>query len=402
MSRDRAASLRARLLNVAKATGTDFNLGLVRFALERLLYRLSTSAHADRFVLKGALLFTLWYDLPHRATRNADLLGVGPSDTASMAGVFTDIAAMAGSDAGDDAIVFDPASVRVEVIRKDAGYGGVRVTLNSQLANARCVAQVDVGFGDAVTPGPSDAVYPVLLDDLPAPHLRTYPVYTVIAEKLRAVVVLGMVNSRLKDYLDLVVMLEREALDAATLALAIAATFQRRGTGLPAAVPVGLSDEFANDATRAHGAVACALEKECHRPPAFDGSGGGHPRSSLASPAAGQATPAMTGDGGSGSGADLRAENARLVALRVSHGIEWRKPAEVDVQPAASALSTDQKVALFHRLFLGRTDVYPVRWESKAGKTGYAPACANERRVGRTLESAKSPGSSAPTVASAV
>ena len=119
-----------------------------------------------------------------------------------------------------------------------------------QAANARCVAQVDVGFGDAVTPGPSDAVYPVLLDDLPAPHLRTYPVYTVIAEKLHAVVVLGMVNSRLKDYLDLVVMVEREALEAPTLALAIAATFQRRATGLPAALPVGLSDEFAGDDTR--------------------------------------------------------------------------------------------------------------------------------------------------------
>jgi len=246
MTRDRAASVRARLLNVAKATGTDFNLVLVRFALERLLFRLSTSAHSDRFVLKGALLFTLWYDLPHRATRDADLLGFGPSDTGSMAGVFRDIASVAV----DDGIVFDPASVRVGVIRKDAGYGGVRVTLNGKLANARCVAQVDVGFGDAVTPGPTDAVYPVLLDDLPAPRVRTYPVYTVVAEKLHAIVVLGMVNSRLKDYLDLIVIMEREALDEPTLALAIAATFQRRGTALPNAPPVGLSDEFALDPTR--------------------------------------------------------------------------------------------------------------------------------------------------------
>ena len=246
MTRDRAASVRARLLNVAKATGTDFNLVLVRFALERLLFRLSTSAHSDRFVLKGALLFTLWYDLPHRATRDADLLGFGPSDTGSMASVFRDIASVAA----DDGIVFDPASVRVGVIRKDAGYGGVRVTLNGKLANARCVAQVDVGFGDAVTPGPTDAVYPVLLDDLPAPRLRTYPVYTVVAEKLHAIVVLGMVNSRLKDYLDLVVIMERVALDEPTLALAIAATFQRRGTALPNAPPVGLSDEFALDPTR--------------------------------------------------------------------------------------------------------------------------------------------------------
>jgi Nucleotidyl transferase AbiEii toxin, Type IV TA system len=246
MTRDRAASVRARLLNVAKATGTDFNLVLVRFALERLLFRLSTSAHSDRFVLKGALLFSLWYDLPHRATRDADLLGFGPGDTGSMASVFRDIASVAS----DDGIVFDPASVRAGVIRKDAGYGGVRVTLNGKLANARCVAQVDVGFGDVVTPGPTDAVYPVLLDDLPAPRLRTYPVYTVVAEKLHAIVVLGMVNSRLKDYLDLVVIMEREALDEPTLALAIAATFQRRGTALPNAPPVGLSDEFALDPTR--------------------------------------------------------------------------------------------------------------------------------------------------------
>jgi hypothetical protein len=161
------------LLNVAKATGTDSNLVLVRFVLERLLFRLSTSAHADRFVLKGALLFTLWYDLPHRATRDADLLGFGPSDTGSMASVFRGIASVGA----DDGIVFDPASVRVGDIRKAAGYGGVRVTLNGKLANARCVAQVDVGFGYAATPGPTDAVYPVLLDDLPAPRLRTYPIY---------------------------------------------------------------------------------------------------------------------------------------------------------------------------------------------------------------------------------
>jgi Nucleotidyl transferase AbiEii toxin, Type IV TA system len=246
MSRDRAASVRARLLNVAKATGTDFNLVLVRFALERLLFRLSTSAHADRFVLKGALLFTLWYDLPHRATRDVDLLGFGPGDSVSMTEVFRDIATIAG----DDGIVFDPASVRVVEIRKEAGYGGVRVTLTGQLAGARCVAQVDVGFGDAVTPGPTNSIYPVLLDDLPAPRLRTYPVYTVIAEKLHAVVVLGMVNSRLKDYLDLVVIAERETLDGSTLALAIAATFQRRGTGVPTALPMGLSDEFALDPSR--------------------------------------------------------------------------------------------------------------------------------------------------------
>lgn len=246
MTADRAASVRARLLNIAKATGVDFNQVLVRFALERLLYRLSRSAHADRFVLKGALLFTLWYDMPHRPTRDADLLGFGPSDLVTVANMFSDIAAVAV----DDGIVFDPSSVRAEEIRKDGGYGGVRLLLTGVLAHARCHAQVDVGFGDAVTPGPIDAVYPVLLHDLPAPHLSTYPAYTVVAEKLHAIVILGMTNTRLKDYLDLAVLFEHESLDVTTLATAISATFGRRGTRLPGALPIGLSSDFALDATR--------------------------------------------------------------------------------------------------------------------------------------------------------
>ena len=246
MTQNRAASVRARLLNIARATGVDFNQVLVRFALERFLYRLSRSAHADRFVLKGALLFTLWYDMPHRATRDADLLGFGPSDKGTVADMFRDIAAVVV----DDGIVFDPASVAVEDIRKSDGYGGVRVLLTGLLANARCHTQVDVGFGDAITPGSDDAVYPVLLDEFPAPKLRTYPTYTVVAEKLHAIAVLGMTNTRLKDYFDLSVLLERESLDLPTLAAAVSATFRRRGTELPDDVPIGLSDEFAFDPTR--------------------------------------------------------------------------------------------------------------------------------------------------------
>src|SRR5206468_3786317 len=163
--------VRARLLNVAKAQGVDFNQVLVRFALERMLYRLSQSVHADRFLLKGALLFTLWYDMPHRATRDADLLGFGASDLASVAQTFRDIASVQV----DDGIIFDPASVKVDEIRKDAGYAGARILINGDIAKARCKTQIDVGFGDAVTPGPVDAVYPVLIADLPAPRLRTYP-----------------------------------------------------------------------------------------------------------------------------------------------------------------------------------------------------------------------------------
>ncbi len=241
-----AASVRARLLNVAKAQGVDFNQVLVRFALERILYRLTQSQHADRFLLKGALLFTLWYDMPHRATRDADLLGFGASDLASIAETFRDIAAVAV----DDGIAFDPASVTVEEIRKEAGYGGVRVIIAGELTKARCKTQIDVGFGDAVTPAPVDSVYPVLLDDLPAPRLRAYPTYTVIAEKLHAIALLGMTNSRLKDYFDLSVLLEREILDTDMLAQAIKATFERRGMSVPDAAPIGLTDEFAHDSSR--------------------------------------------------------------------------------------------------------------------------------------------------------
>ncbi len=246
MNKDLAASVRARLLNIAKAQGADFNQILVRFALERILYRLSQSAHADHFLLKGALLFTLWYDMPHRTTRDADLLGFGASDLESITQTFRDIASVKV----DDGIVFDPASVSVEDIRKDAGYAGARVLITGEIAKARCKTQIDIGFGDAVTPGPVHAVYPVLIADLPAPRLRTYPVYTVISEKLHAIALLGITNSRLKDYLDLRVLLDREALNANTLARAIAATFIRRGMPVPAVLPIGLTDEFATDSSR--------------------------------------------------------------------------------------------------------------------------------------------------------
>ena len=244
--RDLATSVRARLLNRAKAEGSDFNGVLVRYALERLLYRLSQSAHADRFLLKGAMLFTLWYDMPHRPTRDVDLMGFGASDLESITQTFRDIASVAV----EDGIRFDPASVTAEEIRKEAGDAGARVFIAAELAGARLKTQVDIGFGDAVTPGPVQAVYPVLLDNLPAPTLQTYPVYTVIAEKLHAIALLGMTNSRLKDYLDLSVLLEREVLDAEILSTAIAATFGRRGMPVPTALPIGMSDEFANDASR--------------------------------------------------------------------------------------------------------------------------------------------------------
>lgn len=172
--------------------------------------------------------------------------GFGPSDLESIAQTFRDIASVEV----EDGIVFDPATVSVEEIRKDAGYAGARVLITGEIAKARCKTQIDIGFGDAVTPVPVHAIYPVLIEDLPAPRLRTYPVYTVVSEKLHAIALLGMTNSRLKDYLDLWVLLDREALNAHTLARAIAATFVRRGMSVPTDLPIGLTDEFATDPSR--------------------------------------------------------------------------------------------------------------------------------------------------------
>ncbi|MCD9004963.1 nucleotidyl transferase AbiEii/AbiGii toxin family protein [Luteimonas sp. XNQY3] len=237
------ASIRARLKQYADASKQDFNLTLTHYGLERLLYRLSVSRYADRYLLKGALLFSLWYDQPHRPTRDADLLGFGPDDVDTSVTTFREISQVEV----EDGIVFDPASVAGVVIRKEAGYGGVRVDLRATLDGARITLQVDIGFGDAVTPSPEPIYYPVLLDDLPAPHLRAYPKLTVVAEKLHAICLLGMANSRMKDYFDLWVLLTEEDLAPDELRRAVQATFARRQLAMPTDLPIGLSDAFVQD-----------------------------------------------------------------------------------------------------------------------------------------------------------
>jgi hypothetical protein len=243
LSGNRSASVLARLLALARQRGDDYNLLLNRFAIERLLARLGTSRHADRFLLKGALLFTLWYDTPHRPTRDADLLGFGSDDAQSLTATFREVADIDM----DDGVVFDPVSVRAGAIREDNIYGGTRIQLVARIGSARCPLQVDVGFGDAVTPAPQSVAYPVLLSDFQAPALRAYPVYTVIAEKYQAMVALGQANSRMKDFFDLAVIARRTELDGATLAAAISATFSRRQTALPAERPLALTPRFSED-----------------------------------------------------------------------------------------------------------------------------------------------------------
>jgi len=240
------ASVRARLLNKARVDNLDFNLLLTRYALERLLYRLSVSRERDQFLLKGALLFDIWFDVPHRPTHDADFLGFGSAEIPRIEELFRDI-----SKADfDDGIVFLPDSVKANEIRKDANYAGVRVTLMGLVDGARCPVQLDIGFGDAVVPGPEEVHYPVILDGMPGAHLRVYPRYTVVAEKFEALTSLGMANSRMKDFFDLWVLATYSDFDGAVLARAVAATFERRGTSIPAQRPVGLSDEFSMDSQK--------------------------------------------------------------------------------------------------------------------------------------------------------
>jgi hypothetical protein len=236
MTANRAASIRARLKQHTDTSKQDFNLTLTRYGLERLLYRLSISEHAPNFLLKGALLF--------------HLLGFGPDDVPTLVGVFRSLASMAV----DDGVVFDAASVTGSPIRKDAaetaGQGGVRIDLRATLDGARLSLQIDIGFGDAVTPAAQSIDYPTLLPDVPAPTLRAYPKATVVAEKLHAVTVLGMTNTRMKDFLDLALLLCDDTLDDAELQRAIEATFARRQTAMPSTLPIGLSDAFADDPTK--------------------------------------------------------------------------------------------------------------------------------------------------------
>ena len=243
MSRNLAASVQARLLNLARSSSRDYGQVLTRYALERLLYRLSISEHADHFLLKGALLFDLWFDMPLRPTRDIDLLGFGVSETPHLIGVFQDLCGLEV----DDGMVFVAGSLNAQEIRKAANYSGVRVTLRAQLGPSKASIQIDVGYGDAVTPAPEKAAYPVLLDEFAAPLLRVYPRETVVAEKLETIVLLGIANSRMKDYFDLWVLCKHTHGESSLLKQAIHATFQRRGTPLPKALPVGLSEEFALD-----------------------------------------------------------------------------------------------------------------------------------------------------------
>jgi predicted nucleotidyltransferase component of viral defense system len=235
--------VRARLLRIAHERGEDFQLLLTRYANERLLFRLASSAHSSRFVLKGAALFTVWTGKPHRATRDVDLLGFGEPGVGPIRETFAEVLKL---DVADDGVQFDLDSLQVELIREEQEYGGVRVEVIARVTAAQVRLQVDVGFGDAITPEAKVVDFPALLD-FPAPRLRAYPRETVVAEKLEAMVKLGMANSRMKDFYDVAVLARDFDFEGDVLVRAIAATFERRKTPLPDGLPVALTATFAED-----------------------------------------------------------------------------------------------------------------------------------------------------------
>ena len=244
-----AASVHARLAQRRTKTGEDYNVLLVRFTLERLLYRLSRSSHREQFVLKGAMLFALWEPEMHRATRDLDLLGFGQSTPERLADIFRELCNL---EVEADGVDFDPCSVRCEDIRAQDEYAGIRVKLRATVGNAVVPLQVDVGFGDALPVAPEEITFPVLLG-MAAPKLRAYSRETVVAEKLEAIVKLGMLNTRFKDYFDLHYLAQKFPFDGALLVKSIAGTFARRGTAFPAGLPAGLTLMFGTDPVKIRG-----------------------------------------------------------------------------------------------------------------------------------------------------
>jgi hypothetical protein len=240
--RNIAASHRAKLLNLAQERGEGFQFFLGRWVSERFLFRLGISEHRDQFILKGAMMFVAWDGKLHRPTQDVDLLGYGSPEVGEVAQRIREICAQSV----DDGIVFDLEGIRSEKIREDAEYEGVRVRVPASLDGARVLLQIDIGFGDLVEPAPARLTFPVLLP-LDPPIVRGYPPETVIAEKFQAMVMLGIGNSRMKDFFDIWTLARTHNFSLQSLGRSVRQTFERRRTPLPSTTPVALSEGFLLD-----------------------------------------------------------------------------------------------------------------------------------------------------------
>ncbi len=241
-----SASIHQRLLNMAKTSDRPFNELLVYYGIERFLYRLSVSQYGEHFVLKGALMMLVWQMPVTRPTRDIDLLGRTSNDLDAIRTMFTTVCQQPVSD---DGLVFDAQNVTTERIAEDADYEGVRARFQGQLGKARIAMQIDVGFSDVITPAPVPVVYPAMLEQ-PAARLMAYNRETAIAEKLEAMVSLGELNSRMKDFFDVWLLARSYEFDGALLAQAITGTFRRRQTPVEVA-PACFSSTFAKSPAKA-------------------------------------------------------------------------------------------------------------------------------------------------------
>jgi len=230
------------LLNQAKERHEELQLVLMRYAIERLLYRLSVSRNSGRFILKGAMLFTIWGGRNYRATHDLDLLGYGASDVPQLEAIFRELCTVSVED---DGLIFIEDETHGRLIRETQEYGGVRIQMLATLGKARIPVQIDIGFGDVITPSAQQISFPTLLD-FPAPQVRAYPRETVVAEKFEALVRLGMANTRMKDFYDLWALARNFQFEGAQLGAAIKATFERRATPIPTAdsEPIALTSVF--------------------------------------------------------------------------------------------------------------------------------------------------------------
>lgn len=262
-TRDKAASVRQRLLNLARSGQRPFNELLQYYAMERFLYRLSRSQHAERFILKGALMLRVWDAPQARPTMDIDLLGRTSNDVAAMVAQIRDILA---TEVDADGLSYAPDTIKAERITEDADYAGVRIRFLGNLDTARITLQIDVGFGDIVFPAPQLSVFPTLLDD-PAPKLLGYSRESAIAEKFEALVKLGELNSRMKDYYDIWLLSRQFDFRSDLLAEAVQLTLTHRATRVPEDV-AGLSDPFAAAKQTQWAAFRWRLQQE-HVPEAF-------------------------------------------------------------------------------------------------------------------------------------
>lgn len=242
-SKDQATSIRQRLLNLARAHKEDFLFTLTRFGIERLMYRLSKSKYTNNFVLKGATLYMVWSDKMYIPTRDLDLLAIGESSLEKIVDIFRDVCTV---KVEDDGLAYQADTVRGIEIRGEQEYSGVRITLEAKLGEARIPLQIDIGFGDVIIPAPIKIDFPSMLD-LPSPLMNAYPPEAVVAEKFQAMVILGMKNSRMKDFYDVWYLTKYSSFKGNLLCRAIESTFNRRKTELPEGTPLALTSEFSED-----------------------------------------------------------------------------------------------------------------------------------------------------------